>query len=195
MIRQEASSVLIVSSSDKATEYLKNILDINIFDPVTVCATVGEAERMLLDMPFDIIIVNTPLSDDYGFQFALDANDRYISSGVLMLVKSEFYDQICNKVESQGILLVSKPSTKQALSQALHLLAATRMRIRRLEEKAQTLEAKMKEIRLINRAKWLLIDQLKMSESDAHRYIEKTAMDRCVKKSEVAESIIRTYDE
>lgn len=112
-----------------------------------------------------------------------------------MLVKSEFYDQICNKVESQGILLVSKPSTKQALSQALHLLAATRMRIRRLEEKAQTLEAKMKEIRLINRAKWLLIDQLKMSESDAHRYIEKTAMDRCVKKSEVAESIIRTYDE
>lgn len=52
----------------------------------------------------------------------------------------------------------------------------------------------MKEIRLINRAKWILIEQLKMTESDAHRYIEKQAMDRCVTRTEIAETIIRTYN-
>ena len=51
----------------------------------------------------------------------------------------------------------------------------------------------MEEIRLVNRAKWLLISELKMSENDAHKYIEKQAMDRCITRRAMAESIIRTY--
>ena len=51
----------------------------------------------------------------------------------------------------------------------------------------------MEEIRLVNRAKLLLVECLKMSEAEAHRYIEKTAMDRCVRRREIAENIIRTY--
>ena len=54
-------------------------------------------------------------------------------------------------------------------------------------------EEKMEEIRIINRAKWLLIEQLKMTENEAHRYIEKQAMDRCVTRRTVAENILSTY--
>ena len=35
----------------------------------------------------------------------------------------------------------------------------------------------MDEWKIVNRAKWLLIGKLGMSEADAHRYIEKLAMD------------------
>ena len=56
-----------------------------------------------------------------------------------------------------------------------------------------SIEEKVNEIRLVNRAKWLLISELKMTESDAHRYIEKQAMDRCVPKKQVAEEIIKLY--
>ena len=51
----------------------------------------------------------------------------------------------------------------------------------------------MAEIRIVNRAKWLLISELKMKEPEAHRYIEKQSMDRCVSKRIVAEEIIKTY--
>ena len=51
----------------------------------------------------------------------------------------------------------------------------------------------MKEIRLVNRAKGLLMDNLKFTEQEAHRYIEKAAMDNCRKKSEIAQNIINTY--
>ena len=37
--------------------------------------------------------------------------------------------------------------------------------------------AKMDEIRIVNRAKWVLITQLKMDEAQAHHYIERQAMD------------------
>ena len=65
-------------------------------------------------------------------------------------------------------------------------LAETMREIRATEEKIE-------EIRIVNRAKWLLISQISMDEPGAHRYIEKQAMDRCISKREIAEEIIKTY--
>ena len=74
------------------------------------------------------------------------------------------------------------------------MIKAMRRKMAALQEKSDTLEKKMKEIRLVNRAKWILIAQMKMSEEEAHKYIEKTAMDECVTRGEIAERIIRTYE-
>ena len=57
----------------------------------------------------------------------------------------------------------------------------------------QTLEEKIEEIRLVNRAKWLLIECLGMTEPEAHRYIEKQSMDQRISKREAAEAVIKTY--
>ena len=62
-----------------------------------------------------------------------------------------------------------------------------------METKNLSVEEKMEEIRLVNRAKWILIEQQNMSESDAHRHIEKQAMDLCTSKMEIAQKIIHTY--
>ena len=51
----------------------------------------------------------------------------------------------------------------------------------------------MEEIRLVNRAKWRLIEVLKMTEAQAHRYIEKQAMDRCVNRRTIASEILAAY--
>ena len=52
----------------------------------------------------------------------------------------------------------------------------------------------MDEIRVVNRAKWVLIEYLHMNEAQAHRYIEKQAMDMRLTRREVAESLIKTYE-
>ena len=65
--------------------------------------------------------------------------------------------------------------------------------LEKVRKKALSIEEKMEEIRIVNRAKWLLIGELKMDEQGAHRYIEKQAMDRCISKRIVAEEIIKTY--
>ena len=63
-----------------------------------------------------------------------------------------------------------------------------------MESQISSLESKMREIRLVNRAKLLLVERLSMTEEEAHHFIEKQAMDSCVKKSEIAENIIKTYE-
>ena len=74
-------------------------------------------------------------------------------------------------------------------------MESSRERLRQLEKKSLSIEEKMAEIRLVNRAKWLLIDREGMTEQDAHRFIEKQAMDRCVTRRAVADQIIARYQQ
>ena len=76
---------------------------------------------------------------------------------------------------------------------ALNWMESARERLRQLEKKTLSIEEKMLEIRLVNKAKWFLITELSMSEPDAHHYIEKQAMNRCITKRVIAEEIIKTY--
>ena len=85
---------------------------------------------------------------------------------------------------------LAKPTSRQTLQTALGWLVSARERLRRTETKTLTLEEKMEEIRLVNRAKWLLIERRGMDEPAAHRYIEKQAMDRCVSRRAVAEELL-----
>ena len=186
-------SVLVVSSGEKALRFFTELLQPNEFGPVLSVHTVGEAKRLLVDRPFDILLVNTPLPDDFGVDFAVEAAQSQ-GCGVLVFVKAELLDVVSLKVENDGILTLSRPISRPIVYQAVKLLVATRQRLRGMEEKSASLQSKMEEIRLINRAKLLLIEHLKMSEPEAHRYIEKRAMDTCVKRRVIAENIIRTYE-
>ena len=94
---------------------------------------------------------------------------------------------------NSGVMTLQKPTNPAIFSSTLRLLCATRERLRRMEQKTATLEEKMEEIRLVNRAKWILIDQLKMTENEAHKFIERQAMDRCVTRRTIAENILATY--
>ena len=94
----------------------------------------------------------------------------------------------------QGALVLPCSAPDFLLQQAVQLLIATRRKLRKLENRAAQLEAHVEEVRLINRAKLLLVQQLKMTEAEAHRYIEKQAMDTCRKRRAIAENIIRTYE-
>ena len=59
-----------------------------------------------------------------------------------------------------------------------------------LEQKVQNAEEKVQEIRLIDKAKFLLVEQRHMTEDEAHRYIGKNAMDHGVSRKRIAQQII-----
>lgn len=185
-------SVLLVSSSPKFNESMLALLPESRFYPVAAVSDVSSAQRRLLENKYDIVIINAPLPDDFGTRLALNICDNS-GAGVLLLVKAEHYPDINGRISPFGVLVLPKPATSQAVSQSLQLLCGTRERLRRMEQKTASIEEKMEEIRLINRAKLLLMEQLKMTEKEAHRFIEKQAMDRCVTRITIAQSILSTY--
>ena len=151
----------------------------------------ASARRLLLEQSFDIVIVNAPLPDEFGTQLALELSETS-GAGVLLLVKAEQYPELSARRTPNGILTLQKPTTPQLLTQTLQLLCGTRERLRRMEQKTASFEEKMAEIRLVNRAKCLLIERKAMTEQEAHGWIEKQAMDRCVCRKNIAEQILQT---
>lgn len=191
-LREHIYSVLIVSASKSFNENVLKFLPEATYSPVVNAGSINEAQRKVAERFFDLIIVNTPLPDDFGTKFAIDVSNSS-PSVVLLFVRSDNYDDVYDKVYDFGVFTVKKPIPSENVYQALDFVKATRERLRKMEKKSVSIEEKMMEIKLVNRAKWALINSLNMSETDAHRYIEKQAMDRCVSKREIAEEILKTY--
>ena len=193
MVFQERTySVLIVTASERFTDSIMPLLPMTDYWPVQTASSVAEARRWLADTEFDIVLINTPLPDDFGMHLAIDICTGS-GAGVLLLVKNDHYNEIYSKVVRYGVITLSKPTNRQMVAQNLRILCATRERIRQMQAKQATVEEKIKEIRLVNRAKWLLIECLNMTEAEAHRYIEKQAMDLRISRREAAENMIKAY--
>ena len=193
MVFQEKTySVLLVSAQEKFNTAISELLPMTDYWPCVTVSSVSAAKRRLAEQDYDIVIINAPLPDDFGMRLAIDVCTES-GAGVLLLVKSEMFESICAKTEPYGVVPLPKPTNRQMVSQTLHMLRATRERMRRMEAKQATVEEKIEEIRLVNRAKWLLIECLSMTEGEAHRYIEKQSMDMRISRREVAENVIRTY--
>ncbi len=191
-LQERRYSALLVSASEKTTRALNALLPENRYGAVVCETDAAGARRRLAERGFDLVLINTPLPDEFGTLLAQDLCERS-AMGVLLLVPAEHYPDVQGRLAPYGVFVLSKPCTGQILTQSLTLVCATRERLRRMEKRNATLEEKMEDIRIINRAKWQLVEQLKMTEAQAHRFIEKQAMDRCVSKRAIAEDILSAY--
>lgn len=192
VFQADTYSVLLVSASQKFNTAMLPLLPGTDYYPVITVGSAGEAQRRRLERSFDLVIVNAPLPDEFGLQLAMDACADS-EAGVLLLVKSDLYEELYYKAVSCGVVTLPKPTNAQILTQTTRMLCATRERLRRLEQKQLSVEEKIEEMRLVNRAKWRLIETLHMSEADAHQHIHRLAMDKRITKREAAEDILRTY--
>ena len=191
-LKERIYSVLVVSAAESLNTALASLLPESKYEPVHTVSSISAAKRSFAEHSYDFVIINSPLPDDVGTRFAIDVCNSK-GTVVLLMVRAELHSDIYDKVAEHGVFTLSKPTSKPTIITALGWMSSARERLRKSENKTLSIEEKMEEIRIVNRAKWLLISEIKMNESDAHRYIEKQAMDHCISKREVAESIIKTY--
>ena len=193
MVFQDSTySVLVVSASEKFNTAMQSLLPPTDYWPVTVVRNISEARRRTLEDEFDLILINAPLPDGDGQQLAMDICAD-TQSGVLLLVRSELYEEVYYRVLLAGVVTLSKPVSMELVSQTMRMLCAVRERLRATRRRQTTVEEKMEELRLINRAKWLLIDKKGMTEDEAHRYIIKKAMEQRVSKQDISRSILQSF--
>lgn len=184
--------VALVSSSEKFNGAMLPLLPKNRFSPISVYRDAKSARLVISKEKPDIVIINTPLPDDFGTSLALDVSE---TDGVciLLFTRAENFSELSSVLAPHGVLTLPKPTSPELTEEVVELMCATRERLRRIEIKKSFAEGRMEDIRVVNKAKWFLIEQLKMTEQEAHRYIEKQAMDRCVTKRVIAENILSTY--
>jgi len=186
-------SALIVSYSEKTANSIAQILEEASVKPITTLSNAAEARRALIDNDFDLCIVNAPLPDESGEGFARHVAEKGICE-VILLVKAELYDEVASRVEDYGIVTISKPVNRILLWNAIKMTMAIHNKVKAMHNENRKLVQKIEDIRIIDRAKCLLISRLSLSEPEAHRYIEKQAMDMRITRRQVAEGILKIYE-
>lgn len=185
--------ILIVSSSQKGTDFLKNTLESELYSKIVATSSANEACKFINEDEFDIAVINSPLSDEFGLDLAKSIVSKS-SIGVIMLVKADLSEELEKRAEGLGIYVVPKPILKPLLFGVLKMIIANKNRIADLKNENILLKNKIEEMKLIDRAKFTLIQYLNMTEATAHRYIEKQAMDMRLTKKQVAIEILKAYE-
>ena len=172
-------------------QVLAGLLGAQTVPRIAAAQSGAQARRTLLETEFDLVVIDSPLPDEFGDDFALHASD--FPCGVILLVENDRLDDVNFTIENSGVFVVPKPVAPEFFYQAVKLLMSSRQKIRLLESENQKLQQKIEELRLVDRAKCVLIQVLKMTEEGAHRYIEKQSMDKRLPRIAVAENVLRTY--
>ncbi|MCL2106761.1 MAG: ANTAR domain-containing protein [Oscillospiraceae bacterium] len=186
-------SALIVSRTEKSTAFFLDVLRAASIHQTAAVSSCGEARRLLLERSFDLVIVNALLRDESGERFSRDIASTGTAQ-VILLVKNEYFDPVSAVCENDGVLTIAKPVNKTVFWSALMLAKSAHHKIRRVQAENARLQQKIKDIRIVDRAKCTLISRLGMSEQEAHRYLEKQAMNTRRSRREIAERIIEAYE-
>lgn len=186
-------SALIVSCTEKSVDFFTEMLDAASCEHIATISSCSEARRILLERDFDLVIINAPLRDESG-----ESLSRHIASKgirqVILVVKSEYYEEVSSATEDYGVMTIAKPINRNLFWSALKLISAAQLKLKQVRAENSKLTQKIEDIRIIDRAKCILISYLNMSEQQSHRYIEKQAMDMRITKRAVAEGILKTYE-
>jgi AmiR/NasT family two-component response regulator len=186
-------SALIIASSQKHIAYFTEILSAASIRKIVTLPTCGEARRLLVTQDFDLVIINAPLSDETGENLSRQIASKGMAQ-VILVVASEYFDAVSALCENDGVLTISKPIHREVFWSALMLARAAQKRLAYMQAENRKLKQKIEDIRIVDRAKCILISYMSMSEQEAHRYIEKQAMDMRVSRREIAEGILKTYE-
>lgn len=152
----------------------------------------SEARRIVGSKDVRMVVINAPLSDEFGHELAATIDENMFSS-VILLVNADVVDAVEQKTFGTSIVVLPKPVSKKQLFKSLALLTAQSQKMDKAIEENHRLQAKLEELKLISRAKMLLMEKNKMSEEAAHKHIDKTSKDQRRAKVDVAKSIIAMY--
>lgn len=184
---------LIVSGSEKGMNAIEQLLKSFGYGETMTIASSSEARCLIDTNEFELVVINTPLSDEFGHELSIMIAESSMA-GIILICKNDIADDVSEKVGDFGVCVVPKPLNKVVFYQSLKLVQTTRARMLWLKKENVKLLMKIDEMRLINRAKCTLMQYLKFTEPQAHRYIEKQAMDTRQTRKEVAMRILATYE-
>lgn len=187
-------SALLVSASEAQTKRIGALLTRARIVPFEHADSARQALEQFDAGGIDGVLIAEPVTGSSGQELALQLKKRNCMA-VLLLAEPTHADAAAALLEQSGVLVLPNDAPEALIVQTIRLLAAVRIQLEQMQHKTEKLEAKVADIRIINRAKLLLVQHLQMTETEAHKYIEKQAMNTSKPRRTIAENIIRTYED
>jgi AmiR/NasT family two-component response regulator len=159
------------------------------FDVVGQAGDGDEAVALACELRPDVVILDVKMPRTDGITAAAGIAERYPAPVVML---SAFTDaELVGKAAQVGAMAyVSKPFTAASLLPALEVAMARHADAAKLRAEVADAAQRLHSRKVIDRAKGLLMSQQRMTEPQAFRWLQRTAMDRRVSMLLVATAVI-----
>jgi response regulator NasT len=196
------NTVSIYAENSRIGEYLTNFINSisQNKSEITLTDSLSELQALTRDNEYDLSILEVtdysqPRSNGKSaLKLAFDLV-KMGESQCLILTNESFDEMTLEKIENAGIFVIVTPVKREVLWATLKSISVAQNRMKAIKELNDKIRSKLDDVKHISRAKALLMTSLKMSEEQAHHFIEKEAMQRRMTKGAIAEQIIKVYDE
>lgn len=141
---------------------------------------------------YDAVVVSVPLRSEFGLEYVA-RTAKSTEAPIIVLARADIAEDIQRRIRFTGAFVLPKPFTKSGLIQTVRMAVIAKENMNRLEREKTELQGKLDDSRVINRAKCCLIQYLNLTEEQAHKHIQKMAMDTRRTQRGVAEDILKTY--
>lgn len=179
------STRLVIAAPQGVVKKLQGILSCAQIEADAVCFT-GRETLELLDCRETLLLTTVKLEDMTGAELAEQAGDAV---NTLMIVPGGYEEEV-----PQNVLPLHNPLSPDALIQAVRTMSHSAARMHLLREKAQKLERQLQERKVIERAKGRLMDELHLTEKEAHYRIQKKSMDTGRRIADIAQEILNSEE-
>ncbi|MDO5698256.1 MAG: response regulator [Dermatophilus congolensis] len=168
---------------------LSEMLEEAGYEVVGQAADGAEAIELVTETKPDVVVMDVKMPVLDGISAAEKLHGERIAPVVMLTAFSD--RELVERARDAGVMAyVVKPFTIDDLRPAIDIARSRWMELHDLEAEVADLGERLETRKAVDRAKGVLMTQLKLSEGDAFRWIQKTAMDRRLSMKQVAEAVI-----
>jgi response regulator NasT len=151
-----------------------------------------QAVELAKELSPDLVIMDVKMPVLDGLSAAEQLHETKACPVIMLTAFSQ--TELVERARDAGVMAyIVKPFTADDLRPAIDIATSRWQELKALEAEIADLGERLETRKLVDRAKGVLMTQLKLSESDAFRWIQKTAMDRRLGMKEVAEAVINGF--
>ena len=169
------------------------ILRDNGFEVVGEAGDGETAVALATELRPDLVIMDVKMPQLDGISAAERLSKNHIAPVVLLTAFSQ--TELVERARDAGVMAyIVKPFTASDLGPAIDIARHRWTEVTALEQEVADLGERLETRKAVDRAKGILQKKLKISEAEAFRWIQKTAMDRRLGMREVADAVITGMD-
>jgi response regulator NasT len=158
------------------------------FDVVGEAADGLKAVELAFALKPDLMVMDIKMPDLDG----LSATDRIAELKIPVVLLTAFSQQelVTRAAEVGAMAFLVKPFSPQDLLPAIEIALSRHAQLVALESEIQDLGERLETRKLVERAKAVLSEKMKLTEPEAFRWIQKASMDRRLSMAEVSRTVL-----
>ena len=159
------------------------------FEVVGQASNGEQAVEMALSMRPDLVIMDVKMPVLDGISAAEQIGKERLCPVVMLTAFSQ--TELVERARDAGVMAyIVKPFTSTDVVPAINIALSRWGELKTLEAEVADLGERLETRKSVDRAKGVLMAKLKITESEAFRWIQKTAMDRRMGMKEVSDAVV-----